>query len=179
MRLRSFVAIVLVFGALPAFAAEPDLGAEDRNWGIAPTREIKQAPYSAPTPLEVPGARLVSTEALRNMVAASPAPLLLDVAGGDDHVTLKGAVWLPNAGRGAHFFDPVQAELAERLSVLSGQDKAKPLVFFCVNALCWLSYNASLRAVSLGYTRVHWYRGGIQSWIDAGLPTEKVGAPSK
>jgi rhodanese-related sulfurtransferase len=38
------------------------------------------------------------------------------------------------------------------------------MVFFCANVRCWLSYNASLRAVRLGYTGVRWYRGGIEAW---------------
>jgi PQQ-dependent catabolism-associated CXXCW motif protein len=53
-----------------------------------------------------------------------------------------------------------------------------PLVFFCVNSQCWLSYNASLRAAALGYTNVYWYRGGIESWRAAGLPLARVAASS-
>ena len=90
-------------------------------------------------------------------------------------VTLKGALWLPNAGRGVHYFDPVQADTADRLAEMTGRDKARPLVFFCVNSQCWLSYNASLRAAALGYSRVYWYRGGIEAWREAGLPLEKLG----
>ncbi len=36
---------------------------------------------------------------------------------------------------------------------------------------CWVSYNAALRAINAGYTNVLWYRGGIEAWKAAGLPT--------
>jgi rhodanese-related sulfurtransferase len=42
------------------------------------------------------------------------------------------------------------------------------MVFFCANARCWLSYNAALRAVRLGYSGVRWYRGGIDAWGRSG-----------
>ena len=31
-------------------------------------------------------------------------------------------------------------------------------------------YNLALRLVSLGYTKVYWYRGGREAWEVAGLP---------
>lgn len=150
---------------------------EERDWGVAPTREIRQPPYTAPTPVEIPGARWVRTEELKTMLVRKPLPLLIDVASGEGHFTLKDALWMPGAGRGGHYLDPVQAGLAERLAELTSGDKSRPIVFFCVNAQCWLSYNASLRAVALGYTRVHWYRGGVEAWRAAGLPLERVRRP--
>jgi rhodanese-related sulfurtransferase len=26
------------------------------------------------------------------------------------------------------------------------------------------------RAIRMGYTRVHWYRGGLKAWKESGLP---------
>src|SRR6185295_13359840 len=102
----------------------------------------------------------IKTAELKALVD-SGAPVLIDVAAGEGHETLKGSLWLPGAGRGVHYFDQLQADLAKALSALTERDKAKPIVFFCVNAQCWLSYNASLRAAALGYTQVYWFRGGI------------------
>ena len=151
---------------------------EERDWGVAPSRDIRQPPYSAPTPTAVPGAKLVTTKDLQAMLRALPTPVLVDVASGDGHFTLQGAYWLPGAGRGSHYFDPLQAQLAGYLEQLSKGEKNRPLVFFCVNAQCWLSYNASLRAAALGYVRVYWYRGGIEAWREAGLPLGRVTLPS-
>lgn len=148
---------------------------EDRDWGLAPTREIRQPPYSAPTPLTVPGAQTISTDELRKLIEDAPETLLIDVAGGaEDHLTLKGAVWMPLAGQGLHFFDPVQADTSQRLAALTGGDRLRSMVFFCVDVLCWRSYNASLRAVALGYGSVYWYRGGFFSWREAGYPVESL-----
>jgi rhodanese-related sulfurtransferase len=50
-------------------------------------------------------------------------------------------------------------------------DKTQPVGVFCVSAECWLSVNAALRLRALGYTNVQWYRGGIEAWMAAKLPT--------
>ncbi|HTO10396.1 MAG TPA: rhodanese-like domain-containing protein [Candidatus Binatia bacterium] len=55
------------------------------------------------------------------------------------------------------------------LAGLTRGDKNAPLAFFCLSAECWLSYNAALRARTLGYTAVSWYRGGVKAWEAAGL----------
>lgn len=36
----------------------------------------------------------------------------------------------------------------------------------------WMSYNAALRAINRGYSNALWYRGGIESWKLASLPTQ-------
>lgn len=149
---------------------------EDRDWGIAPQERIRGAPYTAPTPSSIPGAKVIATRELRALVEAGAGsepgnrPLLVDVASGDGHATLPGAIWIPGAGRGTSFVDPLQAQFMDLISKLTGGDKTRAVVFLCVNVQCWLSYNAALRAVAAGYTRVSWYRGGIASWRDAGLP---------
>jgi len=33
---------------------------------------------------------------------------------------------------------------------------------------------AALRAVAAGYGKVYWYRGGIEAWTAAGLPTART-----
>jgi rhodanese-related sulfurtransferase len=46
------------------------------------------------------------------------------------------------------------------------------VVFYSDNMENWQSYNAALRAINAGYTKVLWYRGGLEAWILAGLPTQ-------
>jgi PQQ-dependent catabolism-associated CXXCW motif protein len=93
---------------------------------------------------------------------------LFDVLGGDVHQSLPGAIWLPGAGRGQSFTDTIQARFAQALEAAAKGDRKRVLVFFCQGPECWLSYNAALRAVRLGYETVYWYRGGIEAWIAAG-----------
>lgn len=105
------------------------------------------------------------------MLEKVPRPFLVDVLSGPPHRTLPGALWLHNGGLGD--FDAAEEKrFLDALERLSGHDKSRELVFFCSGARCWLSYNATLRAVQAGYTNVYWYRGGIESWREAGLPTQ-------
>ena len=138
----------------------------------APLRaaELRLDDYHAPTPVEIPGARVVSTHELRALLQEPLArrPLLFDVLGEEPHASLPGAIWLPGAGRGTSFDDAVQARLAETLAAAARADPSRALVFFCVSEDCWLSYNAALRAVRLGYRNVLWYRGGIEAWGRSG-----------
>ena len=142
---------------------------EDADFGVPPTRELRLADHAAPTPREVPGARTVRTAELGAWLqrAAPLRPVLLDVLGGEGHDSIPGAVWLPGAGRGQGYDDATQALLARTLAALTGGEPRRALVFFCSGAQCWLSYNAALRAIVLGYREVHWYRGGIEAWVDA------------
>lgn len=134
----------------------------------APLRaaELRLDDYHAPTPREIPGARMISTLELRKLLQSpqGPRPLLFDVLGGEGHASLPGAIWLPGAGRGSSFDDGLQAKLAELLASATQGDRARALVFFCASPQCWLSYNAALRAVRMGYAKVLWYRGGIEAW---------------
>jgi len=168
--------LIAVITLVPLGAFAQGYADEERDWGVAPSQSLRRPPYTAPTPREIPGARVLRTSELKEILAGADRPLLIDVASGEGRVTIEGALWLAGAGRGANFIDPLQAELAQRLAELTAGDKGKPLVWFCVNPQCWLSYNAALRAVALGYSRVYWYRGGVEAWRAAGLPLARTGA---
>jgi len=175
--LRALACAVLFLAA--GVQAQPAAGEygyadEQRDWGIAPTNRLRQEPYHGPTPLEIPGAQVLPTRQLLALLAGPDKPILVDVLSEQGHVTLAGAVWLSGAGRGTNFLDPVQLALTQLLRQLAGGDKSRPLVFFCASAQCWLSYNAALRAVAAGYSRVYWYRGGIDAWTAAALPTTRT-----
>lgn len=142
---------------------------EDKDWGVPPRNQLRTDRYHAPTPRELPGARTITTMQLRAMQSQSPAPVLIDVLGGSGHRTIRGSHWLSGAGLG------VGAAERERLRLdlekLTAGRKAAPLVFFCLSSECWLSYNAGLSAIELGYTNVHWFRGGTVAWQRAEFET--------
>jgi PQQ-dependent catabolism-associated CXXCW motif protein len=179
---RALVCAMLILAncAYAQISPGPDgFADENRDWAIASTKRLRQPPYHAPTPLAIPGAKVVQTRELRAMVAKAGglpggAPILIDVLTEEGHVTLAGAVWVSGAGRGTSFVDQVQSVLMELLAKLTGGDKARTLVFFCASSQCWLSYNAALRAVAAGYEKVYWYRGGVEAWVAAGLPTART-----
>lgn len=85
---------------------------------------------------------------------------------------IPGGVWLPDLGRGT-LAEAQAARFRLALDRLSGGDHAKPLVFYC-RAQCWMSWNATKRALEWGFTGAHWYREGPAEWQEAGLPLETL-----
>lgn len=142
---------------------------EDKDYGVPPTARLRTVGYHSPTPVTIPGGTVVATGELRAMLERQPRPFLIDVLGGGVHRTLAGAFWMRAAGAG-DMSPEEERRFAAALAGFAGGDTARPLVFFCADAECWLSHNAALRAIALGYTRVFWYRGGIAAWRAAGLP---------
>lgn len=57
-------------------------------------------------------------------------------------------------------------------------EKDEPFVVYCSGVTCSRSHRAAARAVKWGYTKVHYFRGGVVEWRDAGLPFDKVEKPS-
>ena len=145
---------------------------EEKDWGVPPTARLRMVGYHSPTPLKIPGGRVVTTPELKAMMERERRPYLIDVLGGGIHRTLAGAFWMNGAGAG-DMSKEEERRFAQAVANFAGGDRARPLVFFCVDAECWLSYNAALRAIALGYTNVMWYRGGIAAWRMAELPTSQ------
>jgi PQQ-dependent catabolism-associated CXXCW motif protein len=157
--------------ALAQAAAKPAVYAEeDRDYGVASTAQFRTTGYHSPTPLRIPGGRVVTTLELKAMLERDPRPYVIDVLGGRPHRTVAGAFWMPGAGAGDMTPDE-ENRFGRAMANFAGGDKGRPLVFLCVDTECWLSYNAALRAIALGYTGVMWYRGGIAAWRHADLPT--------
>ena len=173
--MRSLLLSALLLTCQQALAQPvPD---EMQDFGVAPSAELKLVDHASATPLAIPGSRIIVTAELRQRLQAplEDRPLLFDVLT-NEHPSLPGAIWLPGAGYGSGFDDALQARLSAFLQFMTAGDRERELVFFCVGPRCWLSYNAALRAVRLGYTRVLWYRGGIEAWGASGgaLRTPRV-----
>jgi PQQ-dependent catabolism-associated CXXCW motif protein len=158
----------LLTGAL--LAAGAARASEDADFGVAPVATLRTLGLSSPTPRAVPGAKTIGTPELRERLRAPEGerPLLFDVLGSNPHRSLPGAVWLPGAGQGEGFDDEVQSRLSRLLRRMTKGNLNRAMVFFCQGTSCWLSYNAVLRAVALGYREVYWYRGGLEAWAAAG-----------
>jgi PQQ-dependent catabolism-associated CXXCW motif protein len=88
------------------------------------------------------------------------------------HVSIKGAHWLPEVGRG-QISAETESYFARALARLTDGDLSRKMVFFCKRA-CWMSWNAAKRAQSYGYTHVFWFADGIEGWREAEAPTETV-----
>ncbi|MDO5530089.1 MAG: PQQ-dependent catabolism-associated CXXCW motif protein [Paracoccus sp. (in: a-proteobacteria)] len=145
-------------------------------------------PFNAPVPATLAGAQVV--DAARALALAEAGAVFFDVhprASRPEglpegtiwrdkvHMTIPHALWLDYGGypelRAAE-----EAGFAQAMARAGGPDMDHPMVFFCLPD-CWLSWNAAKRAVSLGYTGVHWFPGGTVEWEAAGGPLEHAEAP--
>lgn len=147
---------------------------ERQDMGVAPMAQLKSDAMHAPTPASIPGGRLVTTaELVQLMQDRNSGVLVFDILGGQQ--TLPNAIPAVRASQGGSFQDAIQQEFGNYLQQATGGRKDRPLVFYCQGVQCWMSYNAALRAINLGYTKVLWYRGGLEAWQQAGLPTGTPG----
>lgn len=153
----------------PATSAEEIFySMEDTDWGVNPTSSFKKKPYHAPTPKSIPGARVISTTALKQLLLENKDIVIIDVLDSKTRKSIPGAVWMNGAGSG-DFYNAEKERFAMAMDKLTNGDKSKPVVFLCISSECWLSYNASLHALDAGYKDVIWYRGGTNSWRGANL----------
>ncbi len=138
--------------------------------------------YRAPVPATLAGGTVVGTEQAKAMAEGGEA-ILIDVMFRPPkpkglkegtvwrprpRSNIPGSVWLANTGYGA-LSEDVEAYFSENLKRLTGGDKGRALLFYC-KASCWMSWNAAKRAISYGYSKVHWYPEGTDGWAAAGWP---------
>ncbi len=152
--------------------------AERKDFGVVAKSELHDGAMHGPTPVSIPGAQIITTQALVEMRRGGNSRVLVfDVLGGAE--ALPGALAAVPAHRPGSFDDAVQKEFGQYLQQVTQGSKDVPMVFYCQSVQCWMSYNASLRAVKLGYSRVLWYRGGIEAWKQAGQPVQAMHGPMR
>ncbi len=100
--------------------------------------------------------------------------------------TIPGAVNLPfnmfAPGENNPFFDPVLALLGAEQTGPDSWDfsNAKHMLVFCNGPWCGQSPQAIRNLLSIGYPaeKLHYYRGGMQSWNSLGLTVQIPGGES-
>jgi PQQ-dependent catabolism-associated CXXCW motif protein len=175
-----------VFLAAALFLALPSAGAGEGE--VAEPRDYKTDGYRSPVPKTLTGAKVIGADEAEALLHAGKA-VFIDVyphapkppnlpAGtvwrDPTHMTIDGAHWLPNVGYGVLSPD-FESYFKTRLAALTGDDKAKPVVFFCLKN-CWMSWNAGKRALSWGYKNVIWFSEGTDAWQEAGFDLVKATA---
>ncbi|MGE4408164.1 PQQ-dependent catabolism-associated CXXCW motif protein [Pseudomonas sp.] len=167
----------LLIAALPGLGMSLSASAEE-PLALFSADGYRQTQYRSPTPATAEGARTLDTTALQALLAEIPDVVLVDVyrsqwlAGrfiqSEPHANLPGSVWLANTGDGT--LQPEWANhFSESLARITQGSSDRPLVFYC-RSDCWLGWNATRRARALGYTKLYWYRDGVDGWEQAGLP---------
>lgn len=154
------LAFALCTGA--AYAQDANGYADElKDFGVSATTYPKMNHYGEPTPTSIPGGKVVSTDQLAQMLKSGAKPAVFVAYAAKK--TVPGGIVMDGAGEG-RLFGADQDKFAKALESQTAGDKAKPVVFYCHSSRCWLSYNASLHAIKLGYTNVYWYRGGRDAW---------------
>ncbi len=149
--------------------------AETRDLGAAPTDKLHAGPMHGPTPNSIPGAKLITTAALVDLLKTDAQRVrVFDVLGTNER--LPNALNAVPAHQAGSFDDAVQREFGKYMQQVTQGQQDTPLVFYCASTMCWMSYNAALRAKALGYRNVLWYRGGVEAWKAAGLPLQGAAA---
>lgn len=160
-----------------ATVTQPTFGIEAEDWGVPATDELRQDAYHARTPATHPVAAVINTQDLHARLIGPNPPVTINVLSGKNRIaSIPGSIWLPAAGQGGTFGDNIQTYLVSALQEITDDDLARPIVAYCLDAHCWLSYNAALRFHELGYENLHWYRGGLAAWKAASLPTQMTTA---
>lgn len=162
MAVAFMAAMFLVVAATEAGADVPE---PDGLW---------TGPMQGETPKTLSGAVVVDLAGVETLLPKEP--ILLDVGPGakkpedfpkdrlwlPTHRSIPGAVWFPGAG--AAKLDAAREEtFYRRIGELTRGDSSRPIVTFCLPR-CWGSWNVGKRLVMKGYTNVHWFPGGIESW---------------
>ena len=146
---------------------------ETRDFGVSPQNSLRQGQFHAPTPTAVPGGHLLTTQVLVQAMNDGTQMVVIDVLGGP--YGLPNAFSAPALSYAGSFNDRTQQQANSWLHQITGGDRNLPIVIYCSDPMCWLSYNASLRTIAAGYQQVYWYRGGLQAWQMVGLPMQPTG----
>lgn len=114
-------------------------------------------------PESIPGASRVTAEELVELIASTPDVVIIDARRHEEFAKghIEGAIVMLDT-------DMTQEKLASKV-----KSKETPVVFYCNGERCARSTNATRKAVSWGYRRVHWFRGGWQEWHNKGLPISR------
>jgi PQQ-dependent catabolism-associated CXXCW motif protein len=138
--------------------------------------------YRAPTPATVAGGAVIQTDAAYELwkggtavwIDVLPAPrrppnlpepaLWMPIPRYD----IPGSLWLPDVGRGA-LSPELERSFRDHLEAATKGGRDTAVVFYCL-ADCWMSWNATKRALGWGFSGALWYEEGTSGWEAAGLP---------
>jgi PQQ-dependent catabolism-associated CXXCW motif protein len=174
--------VALLAAAILAASSAPPAAAD---WVPEP-EGYRLDDYRAPVPDSIKGGTVVHTAELKAMIARGGV-VLIDVLPAprrpegmrpdaiwlpEPRRDIPGSIWLPDVGRGA-IRPEVERWFRDALAAATGGDLAKPVVFYCLDQ-CWMSWNATKRAIAFGYRHAFWYPEGTDGWHEAGLPLAEV-----
>ena len=132
---------------------------------------MTSAPHAADkpeiTPETIDGVSKVSAEEVFTLYEKTPNLVIIDsrlatgASSGRANGYIEGSVSLPDINTNC-------ASLAKAIP-----HKDTPSLFYCNGPKCGRSAKAIKIALSCGYTRLYWFRGGFEEWQAKGYPSIK------
>lgn len=111
-------------------------------------------------PDSVPGTTRVSAEQSVELILANPRLVIIDSRHVEEFAKghIEGAINLLDT-------DTTPETLAIHLA-----SKNVPMLLYCNGERCLRSSNAAKTAVTAGYKKVYWFRGGWMEWAEKKMP---------
>lgn len=112
------------------------------------------------SPDTIAGTTKVDAEGLLDLVDKTPELIIIDARIRQDRVQgyIEGSVSLPD----------IETNCVSLARLIPG--KSSPVLFYCNGVKCGRSAKSSLQALACGYSRIYWFRGGIEEWKQKNYP---------
>lgn len=114
-------------------------------------------------PEHIDGATNLSAEQVIDLILNRPELIIIDARKQDEFA--KGHI--ENA------ISLLDTEMTEEALAQHIPTKETAVLFYCNGKRCMRSTNAAKKALSWGYSKVHWFRGGWGEWREKQLPVSK------
>jgi thiosulfate/3-mercaptopyruvate sulfurtransferase len=155
----------------------PGSAIADTKFEVEAAREVEAVKLARDT--QAGGYQLLTAAELKKMLDEAKPMVLMDTMPYDASYKKEH---LPGA---KHFLFPVarmtswdtketDGKTEADFTALLGEDKDKPIVFYCGFVKCTRSDNGAAWARKLGYTQVYRFPGGLFAWKGADFPLEAV-----
>lgn len=112
----------------------------------------------------IDGTTRVTAEQVVELVTNTPELVVIDArktSDRDEAGWIEGSIGLPN-------YDTNEDSLKKHIA-----SKSTPVLFYCNGVKCGRSVESSKKAVSLGYEKIYWFRGGWEEWMQKGMPVSR------
>jgi rhodanese-related sulfurtransferase/ABC-type phosphate/phosphonate transport system substrate-binding protein len=120
------------------------------------------------TPRSLPGAHVVDAKAVDQLLKAGATYIDTRTEAEFKAGHVPGSKLVPYVEKSAKEADYNPTLDQFDVSKL-GADRNAELVLACNGPECWKSFKASQAAIKAGFTRVHWFRGGLPEWRASGM----------
>ena len=114
-------------------------------------------------PDTIPGTTLITAEQLVELINTTPGLIIIDARLHDEYAKghIEGSLFMLDT-------DMTPEKLCNMV-----RTRETPVVFYCNGERCKRSTNAASKAVSWGYRRIFWFRGGWREWTNKGFPVSR------